>query len=104
MFTNKYYNHGSSHQQTGNDFLFYRVEQSGILGANKAYLELSRSSASKQFVVMSFEDAPATGIEAPHMSNVSFDDAYYTIQGVRVNGRPTHPGIYIKNSKKVIVK
>ena len=104
VFTNKYYHHGSSQQQTGNDFLFYRVEQSGILGANKAYLELSRSSASKQFVVMSFEDAPATGIEAPHMSNVSFDDAYYTIQGVRVNGRPTHPGIYIKNSKKVIVK
>ena len=104
VFTNKYYHHGSSQQQTGNDFLFYRVEQSGTLGANKAYLELSRSSASKQFVVMSFEDAPATGIDAPHMSTAPSDDAYYTIQGVRVNGRPSHPGIYIKNGKKVIVK
>ena len=104
VFTNKYYHHGSSQQQTGNDFLFYRVEQSGTLGANKAYLKLSRSSASKQFVVMSFEDAPATGIDAPHMSADPFGDAYYTIQGVRVNGRPSHPGIYIKNGRKVIVK
>ncbi len=103
VFTNKYYHRSTSEQQTG-DFLFYRVEQSGNLGANKAYLELPHSSASKQFVVMSFEDAPATGIETPHMSNVSFDDAYYTIQGVKVNGRPSHPGIYIKNGKKVIVK
>lgn len=103
VFTNKYYHHGSSQQQTGNDFLFYRVEQSGILGANKAYLELSRSSASKQFVVMSFEDAP-TGIEAQHVNQVSSEDAYYTIQGVRVNGCPSHPGIYIKNGKKIIVK
>ena len=102
VFTNKYYHHGSSEQQTG-DYLFYRVEQSGTLAANKAYLELSRSSASKQFVVMSFDDIP-TGIDTPQITVKPSDGVYYTLQGVRVNGRPTRPGIYINNGKKVIVR
>ena len=103
VFTNKYYHHGSNEQQTNNDYLFYRVEQSGTLAANKAYLELSRSSASKEFVVMSFDDIP-TGIDTPQITVKPSDGAYYTLQGVRVNGRPTRPGIYINNGKKVIVR
>lgn len=103
VFTNKYYHHGSSEQQTGNDYLFYRVDKSGNLAANKAYLELSRSSASKQFVVMSFDDIP-TGIDTPQITVKPSDGAYYTLQGVRVKGRPTRPGIYINNGKKVIVR
>lgn len=103
VFTNKYYHHGSSEQQTSDDFLFYRVEQAGTLAANKAYLELPRSSASKQFVVMSFDDIP-TGIDTPQIATEPSDGAYYTLQGMRVNGRPTRPGIYINNGKKVIVR
>lgn len=104
VFTNKYYHHGSNEQQTNNDYLFYRVEQQGTLAANKAYLELLRSSAaSKEFVVMSFDDIP-TGIDTPQITVKPSDGAYYTLQGVRVNGRPTRPGIYINNGKKVIVR
>ena len=109
VFTNKYYHHGSSEQQTG-DYLFYRVEQSGTLAANKAYLELSRSQTetAKEFVVMSF-DGGTTAIDAPNVSASkasaeSEDNVYYTLQGMRVNGRPTRPGIYINNGKKVIVR
>lgn len=103
VFTNKYYHHGSSQQQTGDDYLFYRVEQSGTLAANKAYLELERSKAAKEFVVMSFDETP-TGIHTPQGSVEPSDGAYYTLQGVRVNGCPTRPGLYIHNGKKVIVK
>lgn len=103
VFTNKYYHHGSSQQQTGDDYLFYRVEQSGTLAANKAYLELTHSSAAKQFIVMSFDDTP-TGIHTPQGAVEPSDGAYYTLQGVRVNGCPTRPGLYIHNGKKVIVK
>ena len=102
VFTNKYYHRGSGTQLTG-DFLFYRVDQSGTLGANKAYLELKRSSAAKQFVVMSFEGS-TTGIGAPQVRTDASNDAYYTVQGVKVNGRPAQSGIYIKNGRKVIVK
>ena len=108
VFTNKYYHHGSSEQQTGNEYLFYRVDKSGTLAANKAYLELSRSQVAKEFVVMSF-DGGTTAIDAPNVSASkasaeSEDNVYYTLQGMRVNGRPTRPGIYINNGKKVIVR
>lgn len=103
VFTNKYYHHGSSEQQTGNDYLFYRVDNQGSLAANKAYLELTHPSAAKQFIVMSFDETP-TGIHTPQGAVEPSDGAYYTLQGVRVNGCPTRPGLYIHNGKKVIVK
>ena len=103
VFTNMFHHQGSQEQQTGNDYLFYRVEQSGTLAANKAYLELTHSSAAKQFIVMSFDETP-TGIHTPQGAVEPSDGAYYTLQGVRVNGCPTRPGLYIHNGKKVIVK
>ena len=104
VFTNKYYHHGSSEQQTGNDYLFYRVEQSGTLAANKAYLELPRSKTAKQFVIMDFADTPTGISRTPHINAAESGNTYYTLQGVRVNGYPTCPGIYIIHGKKVIVK
>ena len=108
VFTNKYYHHGSSEPQTSDDYLFYRVDQSGNLAANKAYLELPRSQTAKGFVVMSF-DGGTTAIDAPDASASkasaeSEDNVYYTLQGVRVNGRPTRPGVYINNGKKIIIR
>lgn len=32
------------------------------------------------------------------------NDAYYTLQGVKINGRPTQQGIYIHNGKKIVIK
>ena len=31
------------------------------------------------------------------------DDAIYTLQGVKVEGKP-QPGIYVRNGRKVVVK
>ena len=103
VFTNMFHHQGSQEQQTGNDYLFYRVDNQGSLAANKAYLELTHPSAAKQFIVMSFDETP-TGIHTPQGAVEPSDGAYYTLQGVRVNGCPTRPGLYIHNGKKVIVK
>lgn len=103
VFTNMFHHQGSQEQQTGNDYLFYRVDNQGSLAANKAYLELTHSSAAKQFIVMSFDETP-TGIHTPQGAVEPSDEAYYTLQGVKVNGCPTRPGLYIHNGKKVIVK
>lgn len=36
---------------------------------------------------------------------VTFDsDAWYTLEGVQLNGKPTRKGIYVNNGKKVIIK
>ena len=104
VFTNKYYHQGSSLQQTGNDYLFYRVEQSGTLAANKAYLELQRSQDAKQFMLLSFGGQETTSIALPSTKDDDADGCYYNLQGVRINGRPTRQGIYIHNGKKIIVK
>ena len=103
VFTNKFHHQGSSEQQTGNDYLFYRVDKSGKLAANKSYLEIQRQQAAKQFVLLSFEGQETTGITVPHVAD---DDAdgYYNLQGVRMNGMPTRQGIYIHNGKKIIIR
>ena len=43
-----------------------------------------------------------TGIETISTSKV--DNNWYNLQGVKFNGMPTVPGIYINNGKKVIIK
>lgn len=89
---------------------FYRVaaNDDSSLDANKAYLHISASNPAKTFYVIEglFDTNTTTAI-----SNVSTADhsageegSYYTLTGIRLNGRPTHAGIYVLNGKKVIIK
>ena len=93
---------------TGADRGFHTLSAAGIMGANKAYLQIPTddyntamsASAPLRFV---FEDEDATGIvEVKTVENT--DDAWYTLNGVKLNGQPTEKGIYINNGKKVIIK
>ena len=50
------------------------------------------------------EDLP-TGIVSIDNSQSTIDnDVWYTLNGVRLNGKPTIPGIYIVNGLKVVIK
>ena len=50
------------------------------------------------------EDLP-TGIVSIDNSQSTIDnDVWFTLNGVRLNGKPTIPGIYIVNGKRVVVK
>lgn len=49
------------------------------------------------------EDGHATMIIGPVQDNNAKDPYFYTIQGVRI-AKPTAPGIYIHNGKKVVIK
>ena len=50
------------------------------------------------------EDLP-TGIVSIDNSQLTIDNGvWYTLNGVRLNGKPTIPGIYIVNGKKVVIK
>ena len=48
-------------------------------------------------------DAVATGICQQPIAESNDDAPIYTLEGVRVNGE-LHPGIYVKNGKKIIVR
>ncbi|MBR3389230.1 MAG: hypothetical protein IKG83_01775 [Prevotella sp.] len=45
-----------------------------------------------------------TGIKTIEDEKANDDDAWYTLEGIRLDGQPTKPGIYINGGKKKIVK
>lgn len=50
-----------------------------------------------------FTDDETTGINTIDNEAIE-DNAWYTLQGVRLNSRPTKQGIYIHDGKKIIIK
>ena len=51
-----------------------------------------------------YAKSTATGITGVEAVKGGTDDAYYTLQGVKLGSRPTAVGIYIHNGKKVIIR
>ena len=71
------------------------------LGANKAYLQTG-ANTSKGFI-FTFDDATAI---APIVNGQSsmVNDNWYTLDGRKLSGKPTMPGIYINNGKKIMIR
>ena len=46
----------------------------------------------------------STGIESIDNRQLAMGNSWYTLDGRRLNGKPTEKGVYIYNSKKVIIK
>lgn len=74
------------------------------IGKNKAFLitkSSTNSSHAKAFSVVT--DSGTTAIHA--MDDVESDHkAWYTLQGIRLNGKPTKKGVYIHGGKRIYVK
>ena len=74
------------------------------IGKNKAFLitkASTNSSHAKAFCVVT--DSGTTAIHA--MDDVESDHkAWYTLQGIRLNGKPTKKGVYIHGGKRIYVK
>lgn len=73
------------------------------LNANKAYYLLPSGNSAKA-LTLSFDDAEGevTGINT--VGAKAENGAWYSIQGVQLQGKPATKGIYIHNGKAVIVK
>ena len=57
--------------------------------------------------ILPISDIPGsgmTGIESMEDVRSQMEDVYYTIDGRKVDSKPTQRGIYIKNGKKFVVK
>lgn len=74
------------------------------IGKNKAFLitkASTNSSHAKAFSVVT--NSGTTAIHA--MDDVESDHkAWYTLQGIRLNGKPTKKGVYIHGGKRIYVK
>jgi hypothetical protein len=75
---------------------FYKLKNSGTIGANKAYLTYSGVLAREFF---GFDET--TGIDGVNVDTIEHGDAF-DLQGRRIS-QPTK-GLYIMNGKKVIIK
>ena len=87
---------GNSHYVYDNDV--FQLQNTGTIAANEAYLSLPTSDTDKINVSL----GGATGIKGIAAENEDHG-AWYTLDGVKINEKPTSKGLYIHNGKKVIV-
>ena|GEM_PF-3420809 len=77
--------------------------------ANRAYLQIPTSelppAAAAEGIILVW-DEETDGIEIVQTSTVKsqHDDAWFTLDGRQLSGKPTAKGLYIVNGKKVIIK
>lgn len=112
--------------KTGEDYIgFFRLTENGRSGANKAYLSLPTSedlpggkfgfinyngqfigtgetALAKMMLVFDDETSGVTEIKNVEVNKQNNDNAYYTLQGIKVL-KPTK-GIFIHNGKKIVIK
>ena len=93
----------------GADNTLYYPSDAMTIGSCRAYFQLqggltagdpATPNAISAFK-LNFGDDESTGITTTNYTNPS--DAWYTIDGQLLNGKPTQKGIYINNGKKVVI-
>ena len=80
----------------------FKVEEAGSYDITvMAYPESKGISEPLAMVITKNETPTAISTIA---TDVKADNAYYNLMGVKFNGVPSVPGIYIHNGKKVVIK
>jgi hypothetical protein len=75
------------------------------LGACRAYFQLTEGTNGVREFKLSFGDDTQTIIGHTEITDITERaDAWYTVNGVKLSGKPRVRGIYVKNGKKVVVK
>ena len=81
----------------------FEQNTSGSVGAFRAYFvsKMAADIAPKTLKVRIGGETTGIALAKPTTKG---DRAWYTLQGVRLNGKPTAPGLYIHGGGKVAVK
>ena len=94
----------------GENTLYYPITGASI-GAQRAYFKIGEDGAmlAKRLTAfnINFGDDETTGIISIENGKLKIEndaDAWYTIDGRKLSGKPTQRGIYINNGKKTIIK
>ena len=78
----------------------FKRATSGTIPARRAYLLLAVASAgAPQLMTLNVMDGISTGIST--LATDDNDGSWYTIDGLKLSGKPQHKGIYIKKGQKV---
>ena len=88
------------------DACFRPISTTYNLRANRAYLQIPTymvgSSAGANAVGIEFEEG-VTGIDNS-LSDMDANAHWFTLDGRRLNGKPTQKGLYVVNGQKVVIK
>lgn len=85
---------------------FFPASANGTkLSAGKAYLTIPTWAVSAQVgpILLEFDDEETTGITNTECLSPN-EGTWYTIDGQKLDGKPTQKGVYIVNGKKQVVK
>ena len=96
----------------GSNNKLYYPQNGAYINAQRAYFKLSGLtagdlSAGINVLTLDFGDEETTtgiGSLTPSPSSKGESDCWYTLDGRRLSGKPSHAGVYINNGKKVVVK
>ena len=87
----------------GTNNTLYWPTAGGHVNACRAYFDLGTYEA-REFVMNFDGENEVTSLPQPLQKEGSQADAWYTLDGRKLNGKPTTKGLYIHNGKKVIIK
>ncbi len=92
----------------GADNTLYYPQRGASIGAQRAYFKLNGltvGNIANSAIVLDFGDGETTGIGSIDNGELRIDnDDWYSLDGRKLDGKPTARGIYINNGKKVIIK
>ena len=86
----------------GNALFWPDGKATSTLGACRAYFKLSDGTSARQFV-LNFDDDYTTKIVDNKRETIT-NNQWYTLDGRKLDGKPTKKGLYIVNGRKVIIK
>ena len=91
----------------GDNTLYYTKTGAGI-GACRAYFQVPASSGSNGIKMfnLNFSDYSATTkITNTNLADQTYEDGeWWTLSGMKLNGKPTEKGVYLFNGKKVVIQ
>ena len=93
---------------SSNNLYYPDGEEQVTLGACRAYFKIGEDDAVNakgftRFVIDFGEETTAIHDAEVIMQNGNAD-AWYTVDGIRLSGKPSKKGMYINNGKKVVVE
>ena len=104
VLTDTHYAYASGYYVLKNGQFHAIANDAAQIPACKAVLHLSGAAGAR---VLNIIDSDATGVESVELrteNGESATAAWYTLDGRKLNAKPTTKGMYILNGKKVIVK
>jgi hypothetical protein len=87
----------------GNEFV--AVDGTETVKGGEAYLNVVPAANARRLTIR-FTDTEVlpSGIESVLTDETGKADAWYTLQGIRLSNKPSKPGVYVHQGRKVVVK